>query len=408
MKKVEARPLNVVCLASYFKGVEFLRECHRLGARVTLITREKNLHHDWPREILDDVLAVPNDAKEELFTHTVTQIGRRRSIDRLVALEEYDVGPAASMREHLRLPGMGTSTARLFRDKLAMRERALGAGIRVPEFIHVLNYRALRDYMNRVTPPWVLKPRSDVSAVGIKKLSESEQVWRAIDALDARESPLEQSSFYLLERFIPGDVYHVDSLVDGNAVVFAAASRYGRPPMDVAHQGGVFISHTVEHDSEDEKLLFEINQQLISTLGLTIGAAHAEFIKSSATGDFYFLEIAARVGGAFIAETIEAASGLNLWREWARIELQKGDAPYRAEPTRSEYSGVVLSLARQEQPDTSRYDDSEIAFRVTKSRHAGLVVRSPRLSRVTELLDQYAVRFAEDFCAVVPPLERLH
>ncbi|MGH9900620.1 MAG: ATP-grasp domain-containing protein, partial [Pyrinomonadaceae bacterium] len=247
MTESQPRALNMVCLASYFKGVDFIRECRRQDACVFLVTREKTLDEDWPRESIEQIVAVPNDASTELSVHVVTQLARRHRIDRLVALEEYDVITAALVREHLRLNGMDSTTARLFRDKLAMRARAQEEGILVPDFVHVLNYDALREFMNRVPTPWVMKPRSDVSAIGIKKLSEAEQVWRAIDALDAREALHEQSSFFLLERFIGGDVYHVDSLVEDGEVLFAGANRYGRPPMDVAHHGGVFISYTVEH-----------------------------------------------------------------------------------------------------------------------------------------------------------------
>jgi hypothetical protein len=73
---------------------------------------------------------------------------------------------------------------------------------------------------------------------------------------------------------------------------------------------------------------------------------------------------------------------------------------------RREHSGVVLSLARQEWPDTSAYDDPEIAFRPRKRHHVALIVRSESHARVVELLDAYARRFAEDFIAVAPPLER--
>jgi biotin carboxylase len=271
----------------------------------------------------------------------------------------------------------------------------------------VLNYDELGQYMQRVPSPWMLKPRSDVSAVGIKKMHEAEQVWRAIDALDARPNLRERSSYYLLERFVAGEVYHVDSLVEADKVVFAGVNKYGRPPMDVAHQGGVFISHTVKHDSRDQKELLKMNRKLIAALGLRRGVTHAEFIKSIDDGRFYFLEVAARVGGAYIAESLEAASGINLWRAWARIELAGGESPLKMlQPARQEYGGIALSLARQEYPDTSAYTDPEIVYRVKKRHHVGLVVRSPELDRVTELLDQYARRFVDEFAAVVPPLER--
>ena len=406
MAESRSDSLHVVCLASYFKGNEFIRECKRLGCRVTLVTREKLLQEDWARASLDDIVSVPNDASPDLFIHTVSQLARPRKIDRLIALEEYDVITAGLIREHMCLPGMNSSTARVFRDKLTMRVRADQAGIPVPNFVHVLNYDEIGAYMHRVPPPWVLKPRSDVSAVGIKKLQNSEEAWRAIDALDERELLRERSSYYLLERYVPGDVYHVDSLVEGGKVVFAGANRYGRPPMDVAHQGGTFISYTIRHGSGEQKELFKVNRKLIACLGLTRGATHAEFIKSAEDGRFYFLEIAARVGGAYIPEVLEAASGINLWREWARIEIAHGEQPYEAQPTHKEYAGIVLSLARQEHPDTSAYADPEIVFRVKKRHHVGLVVRSPKLERVSELLDQYAHRFADEFMAVLPPLER--
>ena len=400
--------MNVVCLASYFKGVDFLSACAEQGARVFLLTREKALGERWPREQLADLVALPDNASPDLFIHLIAQLARRKRIDRLVALEEYDVLTAALAREHLRLPGLSFSTARLFRDKLAMRVQAQEAGIRVPAFVHALNYEAIKDFMNRVPPPWVLKPRSDVSAIGIQKLEELEEVWRALDALNARTRWDEQADNYLLERFVAGDVYHVDSLVKDGEVIFAGANRYGRPPMEVAHQGGVFISHTVERDSEDEQQLFELNRTLLGSLGLTRGAAHAEFIRSRRDGHFYFLEVGARVGGAFTAENHEAASGINLWREWAKIELSDGEHPYQLPVTRRDYSGIVLSLAREEHPDTSHYTEPEIVYRVDKSHHVGLIVRASDRERVRELLDNYARRFLEEFSAVAPPLERPH
>jgi hypothetical protein len=397
---------TIVCLASYFKGGEFLRECKRQNCRVFLLTKEKNRHEPWPHDSIDELVTLPNDASPDHFIYAVTQIARHHKLARVVALEEFDVITAGLIREHLRLGGMTSAEARLFRDKLAMRVAAQSARVNVPDFVHVLNYAELRDFMERVPAPWVLKPRTDVSAIGIKKVHDAEQVWRAIDELDTRPRLNEQSSFYLLERYVAGEVYHVDSIVSGGRVLFAGVSVYGRPPMNVAHEGGVFISYSLERKDADRRKLLEINRQVIKALGLRRGATHAEFIKGREDGKFYFLEIASRVGGAYIAETLEAASGLNIWREWAKLELSDRANPYRATPLREEYGGIVLSLARQERPDTSNYTDAEIVYRVGKPYHVGLVVRSPDHARVRSLLDDYARRFADEFIAVAPPLER--
>ena len=383
-----------------------MRECQAQGSNVILITKEKMLHEDWPREVINEIFAVPNDAPVELFLDLVSHIAKTRKPDRIVALEEFDVVIAALAREHLCLPGLSSSRAKTFRDKLSMSIKARDAGLRVPDFVPAINQEETSEYLNRVPPPWVLKPRSDVSAIGIRRLESATEVWSVIEELNRRESLRERASYHLISRFVPGEVFHVDSLVHQERVVFAGVNRYGRPPLQVAHGGGAYISQTVGHNSSEKRKLLEINRRLIKAMGLDSGATHAEFIQSEADGEFYFLEIASRVGGAYIADVLEAASGINLWREWARLEIDADSgARLRLKP-RKEYAGIILSLARQEYPDTTAYNDPEIVYRVKKKHHAGLIVRSPKMERVSELLDDYGRRFGEDFVAVLLPMER--
>jgi biotin carboxylase len=403
---MQTRPLNIVCVATFFKGGDFMRECHAQGCRVILITKEKMQHEDWPRDILSEVFVLPNDASVELFLDLVSHISSTNKPDRIVALEEFDVVIAALAREHLCTPGMSSNTAKSFRDKLSMSVRARTAGINVPDFVPAINHEEINEYLERVPPPWVLKPRSDVSAIGIRKLESSAEAWSAIEELNQREILRERASYHLIARFVPGEVFHVDSLVHQKKVLFAGVNKYGRPPLTVAHGGGAYVSQTIAHDSAEKKKLLEINRRLIKAMVLESGATHAEFIKSEADGEFYFLEIAARVGGAYIADVLEASSGINLWREWARLETDAAAGARLKLKPRKEHAGIILSLARQEYPDTTAYNDPEIVYRVKKKHHAGLIVRSPRLERVSELLDDYGRRFAEDFVAVLPPMER--
>jgi biotin carboxylase len=293
---------------------------------------------------------------------------------------------------------MGDTTARYFRDKLAMRMKAQAEGIAVPDFVHVLNYDRVAAFMTRVPGPWVLKPRSEAASIGIKKVNASDELWRLLEALADRQS------FYVLERYVAGDIFHVDSIVAGRKVVFAIPHQYGRPPMDVS-LGGIFTTRTIPADSADARALIELNGRLVSALGLVRGVTHTEFIKGKDDERFYFLETAARVGGANIAEAVEAATGLNLWAEWARVEIAGEDSTYELPPHRNDYAGVVISLSRQERPDTSEYNDPEIVFRLDKPHHAGLVVKSTDPERVRELLESYSRRFYEDFYATAPPPE---
>jgi hypothetical protein len=395
---VADRPLTLLALASYFKGERFLEQAHRRGARVYLFTQERLLKKPWPRHALAEVLAQPDQSPLQHTIDTVSYLGRTRLFDRIVALDDYDVETAAALREHLRLPGMGDSTARHFRDKLAMRTTAQAEGIPVPPFCRVLNHGELEEFLLRVPPPWMLKPRSEASAAGIVKITSAAQLWTELESRGNRQS------YYLLEKYLRGDVYHVDSLTRDGQVLFAEVHRCGTPPFDVAHGGGVYTSRTVERGSPVDRDLRSLNAQVLSRLGLRWGVAHVEYIRAEEDGRFFMLETSARVGGAHTADMVEAATGLNLWEQWADLEI---DGPaYRLPPHREEYAGLLMTLAREEHPDLASFADPEVVYRADESFHAGLVVRSPSLTRVEALIEDYARRLAAEFKAVLPPRER--
>ena len=396
----ESRPLTILCVSSYEKGQEFLRTCKAIGCRVLLLTVEKLRNADWPRKSIDETFFMPEELPLQDLLKAVSYAARSQPIDRIVALDEFDMENVSALREHLRIPGMGLTTVRYFRDKLAMRARAKEVGIVVPEFIHVLNYDSLREFMARVPAPWLLKPRSQASGIGMKKIHAPGELWPWLDQLG------DQQSHYLLEQFVPGSVYHVDSVASEREVVFADAHAYGTPPLDTSHQGGVFTTRTLPRHSEETKTLLAMNRKVIGDLGFLRGVTHAEFLKAHADGRFYFLEVAARVGGAYISDVIDAATGINLWREWARLEVGAGKRPYLLPQTRNDYAGVIVSLARQETPDTSAYNDPEIVHRVKKYHHAGFVLKSASPERIQELLTAYSKRFQSDFLATQPVPER--
>jgi hypothetical protein len=200
-------------------------------------------------------------------------------------------------------------------------------------------------------------------------------------------------------------VYHVDSVIYNREIVFSIVCQYGRPPMEVAHEGRVFSSRTLRRGSSDEQELKVLNERTLRSFGLVEGVSHTEFIKADVDGKFHFLETSARVGGAHIADLIEAATGINLWAEWAKIECSP-EREYRLERTREEYAGLMISLAKQENPDLSAYNDSEVVWRLKKKYHAGLIFRSPAAERIEELMNSYTRRFYDDFFTSAPLPEK--
>lgn len=397
---------HIVCIASEQKGNEFLEEAHNAGWRVTLVTRKKLLDLPWVWDSIGDVRSVEDDAAPIDYVRAITNIAGSQNIDRVVGLDEFDVITAAEAREHLQLPGPSSSYLRRFRDKLTMRNLAAENDIPCPEFTAVINADAINDFLARVPSPWIVKPRFEVSAFGIRKCETAEQVWDVLNELDERNNWRDHPSQFVLERFVEGRVFHVDSVVEGGKVRAAGVSQYGTTPFNVTHRGGVFTSSIVPYRSAVGKSLETVNSQLLKAFEYDRGVTHAEFLQSSETGEIFLLEVACRVGGAYIANVLENACGFNLWREWAKLETATKEKPYKLPKLRKDFAGVALALANADEPNTDHYVEEEIVYRVKKTRHVGLIFRSPKQKRIEELLAAYSERISNDFLAVAPPKER--
>lgn len=395
------KSLTFLCISCYFKGEAFLKSCKEQGNTVFLLTKQSLKDADWPKESIDEMFFMEKEENtpENISTivNGVAWLMKERKIDAVVALDDFDVEKAAAIREEFRIPGMGQTTARYFRDKLAMRLRALDAGISVPAFSPLFNNDEINHFADTVPAPWVVKPRSEASAMGIKKVFSKEQLWDVINGLgDDRHG-------FLIEQFKPGDVFHVDCVTFDGKVVFTQVSKYLTTPFEVAHGAGIFRSVTCEYESDDVKQLEKENKAVMKAFGMRQSASHSEFIKCHEDGKFYFLETSSRVGGAHLAEMVETASGINLWWEWAKIEdAAARKESYKAPKATKNNAGIMISLARYEYPDQSVFNAPEVVWKINKKHHVGVIVTTPDRNRLFHLLDEYAQIVYSDFHASAP------
>lgn len=395
------KPLTFLCVSCYYKGVDFLKACKAEGNRVFLVTSKKLENENWPKDQLDDIFYMNEDENGEWNMNDLIAgtafLYRQHEIDRIVALDDFDVEKAALLRENFRIPGMGQTTGRYFRDKLAMRMKALEEGIPVPGFSGLFNDDQINRFIAENPGPWVVKPRSEASATGIKKVHNVDELWQHVHSLG------ELRHNYLIEQFKPGAVYHVDSLSNNGKLLFCRVSQYLNTPFEVAHGGGVFLTHTVEFGGEDDKDLKKLTDKVMKGFGMQYSASHSEFIKCNEDGKFYFLETSSRVGGAHIAEMVYYSSGINLWAEWARLEtaIARG-AKYKLPKAKNDHAGLMVSLSKFEHPDMSVFNDPEVVWNIDKSYHVGTIMTSPSRDRIIELLNQYAERVFRDFHAAAP------
>jgi hypothetical protein len=400
-----AHKTTFLCVSSYFKGEAFLSACKKAGNNVYLVTSEKLSGEAWPWADIDDVYYMPEEEDGSWnMNNLINAIAfkmREINFNRFVALDDFDVEKVSRLREQFRVPGMGDTTSRYFRDKLAMRVKAKLENIPVPEFTPLFNDAAIQKYVSQVSPPWMIKPRSEASAVGIQKIYSEKELWECLDELgDLRHR-------YLLEKFSPGTVYHVDALTYQGKVVFSRVSRYLDTPFEVAHGGGIFRSHTCDLEDKAAIALSALNEKVLEGFGMQYSASHTEFIESKETGALLFLETSSRVGGANLAEMVEHASGVNLWAEWAKLETAMlRNKPYKIPVDKKNHAGIVVSLCRFQNPDTSAFTDKELVWKMEKKWHIGLIVKSKKVDRVLDLLDSYTERIHHDFHATAPAPDR--
>jgi len=394
-------PHTFLCICSYFKGEDFLIASKEAGNRVYLITSLKLKDENWPWDHIDDVFFM--EEQEDGFwnmEHLIQAVAyqmRSIRIDRFVALDDFDVEKVSRLREQFRIPGMGDTTSRYFRDKLAMRVKARLEGIPVPAFTSLFNDAQINEYADTISPPWMIKPRSEASAVGIKKIETKERLWEILNELgDDRHR-------YLLEKFSPGKVFHADALTYQGKVVFSRISGYLDTPFEVSHHGGIFRSQTLALNDPDSKALIALNKRVLKAFGMQYSASHTEFIKSDETGEYFFLETSSRVGGAHLAEMVEAASGVNLWKEWALLENAVAkDETYTIPKDKKKHAGIVVSLSRFEHPDMSAFDDDSIVWKINKPWHVGLIIASDKFGEIRKKLDVYTEKIRHEYHASAP------
>jgi len=399
-------PLTFLCIASYYKGNRFMQGLKQCGARVILLTSKRHEDKAWPRESLDEIYYMNSDERNHWEMQDVIKglayLMRKIKIDRIVSLDDFDVEKGALLREEFRIPGMGQSTARYFRDKLAMRLKAKAAGIAVPEFTAIFNDDMVNTFIQQTPTPWMLKPRGEASATGIKKIHSAESLWEQIHNLG------EERHQYVLERFISGQVFHMDAIVQEGEVLFCRCSQYLATPFEVAHDGGIFRSATLSEDTSDNDTLHKLNRQILNGFNMQYSATHTEALKSDQDGKFYFIETSARVGGAHLAEMVEYATGINLWEEWAKVEYANASGTFhKIKPSNKQQAGILISLAKNKIPDYSSLTGPEIVWTLNDlDHHFGCIVQSPSRSRVIELLDHYTALVQAEFHAVAPPPDK--
>lgn len=399
VKRILPVMTHVLAVAHFCKGERILDTFKKLGCQVTLLSRAELQDKPWRRDLVNEVFFVEDFRNRRDVLNAVSYLHQDRDFRLVAPLDEYAVGTAATIRAHLARPGLCEGTTRKVRDKLTMRCVARSRGIAVPKFCGFNNRAQISELLSTSSPPWMVKPRSAGGSVQILKLWTPDEIWQEYEELGDRRS------HHLIEEFVPGDVYHVDTVVHQGKILLEVPGRYATSPFEVWHSGGVFAAQTVPRKSKLCKELLSLNRQIIDAMGIRNGVNHAEFLGRG--GELNFLEIAARVPGSNLDQLTTAATGVDLFEESAKIQYcSVTDVPYKLAKFRYQEAGIVQCLAQLEQPSLDGIAHiPEIKWTWNKEHHIGAAFASPETSRIEALTSEILERFQQEHLAVMPASE---
>lgn len=309
--------MNIVIINRRFYGWNWNSPCTNYRAvidhqqhQIFYIVDEKSIHGIHPLEkeaATVNKLVSLNDV--EAVKQAVRQIHLSAPVDLIIALNEEDLLVAAQLRDELNIPGDRQKDVERFRNKIVMKQILKQKEIPVPEFAPA---ERVEDIVQRYGFPVVLKPVDGASSRGVKISTNRSQLERDLAEIG------KQLSGYEAEQYIDGNIYHLDGLMYQGKLAFCQVYQYYNSCYAFAN--GIPVGVMMVDSTERQQKLMQFAERALNALDLLKGPFHLELFIDP-MGEVRFLEVGARVGGAFVAPCIEKRWGINLFEENLRLQL---------------------------------------------------------------------------------------
>jgi Carbamoyl-phosphate synthase L chain, ATP binding domain len=315
-----------------------------------------------PAEWLDDelrgwlaggYLQIRSVTAEGALEWAVREAQKRLWVDRMEAVVEAHVLPAAHVRERCSIPGTSARTAYLCRDKVAMKEVLRKAGVPTAASAGVRSLDEARAFAGEVGFPIVLKPRDAAGAAGTYRVDG----WPELEAA-GRASGLSDGAPAAIEEFQQGHEGFYDTLTVGGRVACDFASHYYPNVLEAMRtrwiSPQIISTNRIGESSYDE--VKAMGARVVAALGIDTSATHMEWFFGPK--GLRFSEIGCRPPGVGQWDSYCAGNELDLYREWALAVCHR--AVDRA-PSRR-YSCGIIALRPDRDGTIAGYDGTNAIF----------------------------------------------
>jgi hypothetical protein len=289
---------------------EYHRHFDHEAFRVAYVTTPAGMSR-LALNLTEHVECVDSLANFELLEEAAARcVARLGGVDRIVALSEFDLLSAARLRERFGAEGMDVARTLAVVDKTVMKNKVLARGLRAPAFAPADDEAAVRRVVAEAGFPLIFKPRHGAASIGVRRLDSRAELEAALATSEPARSEIEE--------FVEGDILHVDGFLVGGRPMFLTVSRYVNTCYGFTQ--GTPLGSVLLDPSPRRAEISDFALQCLAALQFEEGVFHLELI-SEPDGRLCFLEIGARLGGGEIPFVMYEVFGLDLAREWLRIQL---------------------------------------------------------------------------------------
>jgi biotin carboxylase len=270
----------------------------------------------------------------------VAEVGSRHGVHGVMTFAADRAVPVvAGVAEALDLPGIGTETAHLMTNKIAMRRRLADAGVPQPRFAAVRHIRDVRPAAEAVGFPAVLKPADSAGQRGLFLVASLDDLERHLHAALA-ESTDEEA---ILESYHAGlEVNGLLVVRDGEVTVVTLSDR--RRPPGVGF--GVALAHVYPSTLFGEALaeVERVGRATVHALGLRDGIAYPQVIWGD-DGVARLIEVAARIPAGQMDSVARYGVGVDLIEIGLRQSLGEPVPDELVKPKREQPLAITFLTA---------------------------------------------------------------
>jgi hypothetical protein len=312
----------------------FLHGLKSIGARVSAIgPASEAALSAGARRFLDGYRTCPRLLDGQAMLAAAGELGRQGGFDRVETIDEPLVEIAAMVRAGLGLPGLSVATARLCRDKVAMKEFLRQRGIPCAQSTGATTASEVHAFAERCGFPLIVKPVAGYGSLETYRVDDRAALTALLPKLQ-----LGGDRRVAVEEFVDGHEGFLDTICDGRGVRHDFAAHYYPSCLEATQQRRVSpqIAVTNRIDGDGYRELRDVGRRVIDALGIRNSGTHMEWFFGSK--GLKFSEIGARPAGEKIWDMYRVANEFDVFREWA---LALFDRPSERAPSRRFAAGSV-------------------------------------------------------------------